>query len=443
MRRLTPVLPVLVMAAIGLVLAGMAKSASAQPITMTIVGPSSVSPIAISGLKNLGGDDQQTLSSHFVSTLSRDLRLSGYFRIINPHAYIEDPQKSGYELGKFNFADWQSINAEFLVKGAIENKKGKVSLTAMLFDVGSQRRMMGKRFTGAPGDVREMGRRFADAVLKSVTGIPGPFGAKLAYVSTRAGRFKEVYISYPDGGDLFQVTNNATINLFPAFDHGAKHLLYLSYKSGEPALYLVNLAAKRETRITSARGKMVGGALTPDGRRIVAAIERGGSTNLYLLDNSGTEIRPLTRGAAINVSPSLSADGSQVAFTSDRSGRPQIYVMPLSGGDARRITYSGSYNTAPAFSPDGSKIAYESRTDGSFDIYVIPAAGGQPLRLTNGGGNESPCWSPDGRYIVFSSTRGGRSRIYLMQANNGNIISALTEDNGNDFSPAWSWWLAD
>jgi TolB protein len=426
-----------------LTLAGFA-TVCAQPISMTIVGPSAAAPIALSGLKNLGGDDSQELSSRFVGTLSRNLTLSGFFKVINPRAYVEDPQTSGYELGQFNFADWSSLNAAFLVKGAISVKGSQVELIALLFDVGSQRRLMGKRFTGGVGDVREMARRFADAVIGAYTGQPGPFDAKLAYVSTRGGRFKEIYVSYVDGDGLFQVTNNPTINLFPKMDHSGAHLLYLSYKTYSPALYLVDLAAKTEVRISSDRGKMVGGALTPDGSQIVAAIENNGITNLYLLDTAGNEIRALTHGNSINVSPAISNDGSQIAFTSDRSGRPQIYVMPFGGGTARRVTYSGSYNTAPAFSPDGSKIAYESREGGRFDIWVIPTGGGTPIRLTNGGGsNEAPCWSPDGRYIAFSSTRSGRSRIYLMQASNGNIISALTEDNGNDSSPAWSWWLGE
>src|SRR5208337_4979837 len=88
-----------------------AQPANGGPITITIAGPGSqLSTIAVSGLKNLGGDDDHRAGSAFVGTLRRDLELSGYFRIIDPHAYIEDPQTSGFELGQFNFADWRSIN---------------------------------------------------------------------------------------------------------------------------------------------------------------------------------------------------------------------------------------------------------------------------------------------------------------------------------------------
>lgn len=428
-----------------LALAG-ASAVEAQPIHMTISGPgSTAAPIAVSELKNLGGDDQAAVSHDFVRILRRDLDLSGFFSIISPKSYIEDPQNSGYDLGKFNFADWSSLNAEFLVKGAVTVSGGQVSLEALLFDVAQQRRMFGTRFSGGPGDVEQMARRFADSVLKAVTGVQGPFDTRIAFVSTRGGRFKEIYLASPDGGGLYRVTDNPTINLFPKFARSAASVLYLSYKSGMPALYLFDVAGRTEIRVDSPRGNVIGGALTPDGDRIVAAVENAGHTNLYLLDRSGQEIRQLTAGGAINVNPAISADGSELAFTSDRSGTPQIYVMSLGGGRARRVTYQGNYNTSPSFSPDGKWIAYQSRS-GGFNLFIIPAAGGEPVQLTqNAGSSQSPCWSPDGRYLLFSSNRSGEERLYLMQVNTqsqtGKVISALMEDEGNDSSPTWSWWL--
>jgi TolB protein len=422
----------------------LAGSAAAQT-RMTITGASAQTwPIAVSGLKNLGGGDNQSISSQFDRTLSRDLMLSGYYTLVDPHTFIEDPQKSGYELGQFNFNDWKSIRAEFLVKGSVQVSGGKVQITARLFDVYQQRSMMGKNFSGDPGEVPRMARRFADAVLEAVTGTKGPFDSKLAFVSTRRGRFKEIFTQSIDGQELFQVTNNPTINLFPMWDHNADQLLYLSYKTMAPALYIANLVERRETRIDTHHGRIIGGAISPDGHRIVAAIENAGVTNLYLMDSEGNEIRELSDTGGINVSPSFSPDGQTLAFTSDRSGTPQIYTMSIEGGAPKRVTYSGEYNTTPAISPKGDSIAYQSRSGGRFDIFQIPIGGGTPIMLTDGSGsNESASWSPDGRYIAFASTRGGRSRIYILQVESHKIISALTEGNGNDTNPSWSWWLGD
>ncbi len=424
----------------------MARSAAhAAPIIIDINGPSGqLSPIAVSGLKNLGGDDDHRIGNAFVGTLRRDLDLSGYFRLLDPHAYIEDPQSSGFELGQFNFADWRSINADFLVKGSVNASGGGLKLTAYLYDVAQQRRMMGKNYSGDAADVPQMARRFADAILEAATGQKGPFDAKLAFASTGGGRAKEIYTQSIDGQDLFKLTGNPTINLFPSFDRSANHLLYLSYKSMEPALYLGNLKAQTETKITSPRGRVIGGTLSPDGEQIVAAIERNGITNLFLLTRDGGEIRQLTDTSGINVSPAISPDGARMAFTSDRSGTPQIYVMSLASGSPKRITYSGDYNTTPAFSPKGDKLAYQSRQSGRFDIWTIPVGGGDPTQVTDGNGsNEYPSWSPDGRYLAFSSTRAHNSRIYIMMVSNRKIISALTEGNGNDSCPAWSGWLGE
>jgi TolB protein len=431
-------------AAVIAALALLPRTAHAQ-IKMEIVGPGSqLAAMAVPELKNLAGDDDHRNSSAFVTTLRRDLELSGYFRIIDPHAYIEDSQKSGAEFGQFNFADWRSINADFLVKGSVSVTGNAVKLSAYLYDVAQQRRMMGKNFTGAPAEVPRMARRFADAVLEASTGQRGPFDTKLAFVSTRGGRFKEIYTQTIDGQDLFKVTDNPTINLFPDFDRSTRYLQYLSYKTFEPALYLLDLENKTERRIQSPHGRVIGGGLSPDGKTIVAAIERTGSTNLYVLDSNGGELRRLTETSGINVSPAVSPDGRMVAFTSDRSGTPQIWLMPLMGGAARRLTFSGDYNTTPAFSPRGDRIAYQSRSGGHFDIYTLSTSGGQPVRLTDGmGSNESPSWSPDGRYIAFSSTRGGRARIYILMVQNQKIISPLTEGSGDDTNPAWSWWLGE
>jgi TolB protein len=445
MRRLIPVLSALVLGVIVFsVVALFARPAEAQ-VRMPIYGAGAQTwPVAVSGLKNLGGDDDGAASSTFDRILSRDLMLSGYYTLVDPHTFIEDPQKSGYELGQFNLDDWKSIRAEFVVKGAVQLSGGKVQLTARLFDVYGQRAVMGKTFGGDTKEVPRMARRFADAILKAVTGIQGPFDSKLAFVSTRGGRFKELYTQTIDGEDLFQVTNNPTINLFPGWDHNANQLLYLSFKTMEPRLYIANLAERRESHLDTSHGRMIGGAISPDGRQVVAAIESAGNTNLYLMDSHGNELRELTRNSGINVSPNFSPDGQKLAFTSDRSGTPQIYTMDLAGGAATRITYTGNYNTTPAISPKGDVIVYQSREGGRFDIFSIPMGGGTATMLTDGRGtNESPSWSPDGRYLAFSSTRSGRSRIYILQVESRKIISSLTEDNGNDTTPAWSWWLGD
>src|SRR5215469_14907698 len=424
-----------------LVILAFARAGAAAEIKFTIVGPKALSAIAVSQLKNLGGDDDGTVSGQFVHTLARDLQLSGYFRVLDPKAYVENSQDSGFALGQFNFADWSSINAEFLVKGSVSASEQQITIQAFLFDVGGQRQMAGKQYSGTGEDVTRMANRFADAVLEQVTGKRGPFDSRMALVSARGGRFKQIYTSSVDGEDLFKVTNNDTINLFPSFDRQVRRVLYTSYKSGAPGLYVYDLGNRREIHVPSPGGNLIGGVMMPAGDAVIAAAESGGATNLYLLSLSGSVIRQLTRGPSINVSPAVSSDGSRLAFTSDRGGTPQIYVMGLSGGEPRRITYKGAYNSNPAFSPDGEQIAYQSRAGGSFQIYRISSSGGTPTYLTDG---QHPAWSPDGRYIAFSIGRGSGLGLYLVDGAGGKVVGNLTtQEDGNATDPAWSSWLGE
>src|SRR5262249_30827733 len=150
----------------------------------------------------------------------------------------EDAQQSGYELGQFNFANWTSINTDFLVKGAVTVSGANVQLTVYLYDVAQQRRKMGKNFTGAVDEVPRMARRFAAAALEALTVLRWPCDSKLPFVSTGTSRFKEIYTQTIDGQDKTQQSHNSTITLFPDWDQSTRYLLYLSYKSGEPGLYL-------------------------------------------------------------------------------------------------------------------------------------------------------------------------------------------------------------
>ena len=49
--------------------------------------------------------------TRFADVLSSDLTLSGYFRVLDRDAYIDDPQLSGLEVGEIEFLNWSTIGA--------------------------------------------------------------------------------------------------------------------------------------------------------------------------------------------------------------------------------------------------------------------------------------------------------------------------------------------
>jgi hypothetical protein len=84
------------------------------------------------------------------------------------------------------------------------------------------------------------------------------------------------------------------------------------------------------------------------------------------------------------------------------------------------------------------KIAFASDRDGNFEIYTMDADGGGQIRLTeNPGEDYSPAWSPDGKRLAFVSTRDGNAEVYVMNAD-GTAQTRLTNNTASDLRPAWS-----
>ena len=419
--------------------------AAAQPKGETgvrgeIVGQGGLKfPIAVSPLKNLGTtSDVGKLSEGIADTIVYDLDLSGWFKVLDRAAYIENPQKSGVALGSFDFKDWSTIGAEGLVKGGFTIQGDEVAVELRLFDVFQNKERVGKRYVGRVKDYRRIAHKFADEIINQFTGVPGIFNTRIAYVSTSGGRFKEIHIAHLDGSEKFQVTNNHTINLSPSWTADGKSVLYTSYKDRNSSLYLFELYSGKEAKITPRNGRYLGGKTSPDGQFIAATVETGGNSNIVLLDRNGNAIRSLTESPGIEVSPAWSPDSKQLVFVSDRSGSPQLYVLDVASSKARRLTYNGNYNTAPEWSPRGDRIAYTGRVGNRFAIFTIGVDGGEPRKLTaESADSEDPTWSPDGRFIAFSSNRAGKYHLYVMQAN-GENQRRLTGSGGDDTKPNWS-----
>ncbi len=418
-----------------------ASAAQAQ-VRGTIFGPGTRSyPVAVSPLKNAGSAVSTDVATQFADIVARDLTLAGYFKVLDRGAYVEKPEASGYTADSINFDNWSVIGALALVKGGFTLDGDKLSVEARLFDVYQRKQLAGRKYNGTVEDLRRMAHRFADEIMLQFTGERGPFDSKIAFVSNREGRFKELYAMSLDGGDLQQLTRSQTITVSPSWNAQARALLFTSYKRGNPNLFSIDLGSGRESLVSDRPGLNLGGKWSPDGSKVALSAEDNGNAEIVILDNSGKLLRRLTDSFAIDVSPSWSPDGQRVVFCSNRSGGPQIYIVDADGGEPRRLTKTGSYNTSPAWSPKGDKIAYVSRMDGGFNVFVVDVNGGDPRQLTQGAGNnEDPSWAPDGRYLVFSSTRTGRKKLYVSDAAGASQVQ-LTQGGGDDTSPAWSRWL--
>ncbi len=407
-------------------------------VRSTIVGPGATKyPIAVSPLKT---DGDPGLGVGFSDRVVLDLERSGMFRVLPRSTHIAQPQSSGVDLETIRFENWSVLGAHAVVKGTIAVVGEDVVVEARLFDVAQRSQLTGRRYGGRVEDIDRIADRFADEIIDSIAGERGPFDSKIAFLSTRDGRFKDLYVMSANGKDVERLTNARTINLAPRWGPQPDRLTMTSYRGGDPDLYTISYPGSRWQQLTRVPGLNLGGGFSPSGDSLVTTLSFDGNSEIGILDVDGTVRYRLTENSAIDVSPSWSPDGESIAFCSNRAGSPQIYVMHRSGSRVRRLTRKGSYNTSPAWSPKGDKVAYASRVRGKFQIFVIDTDGGGVHQVTTDGNNEDPSWSPDGRYLVYSATRRGRTHVVMSDLSGIHTVQ-LTEGNGGDTSPTWSGWL--
>jgi TolB protein len=337
---------------------------------------------------------------------------------------------------KVFFKDWDSIQAKLLLAGEISEESGAIVFEAKLYDVKSERFIVGKRYQPEKNAYRLAAHRMADEVMK-LYGEKPIFTSKIAFVSNRDGN-DEIYMMDYDGAGPTRITFNKVRDYMPAWSPDQRKIVYTTYKRNTPDLVILYLYEGKST-VVSTRGTNFSAAFSPDGKRLAFCSTMDGNAEIYLADADGKNVKRLTFNNAIETSPSWSPTGREIAFTSDRlgTGNPQIYTMDAEGSNVRKISFGGNYHDAPAWSPDGERIAFVSRVDNVFDIYILNLRTQQITKLTESNArNETPSWSPDGRHLVFASNLSGTIQVYSIDYDGANL-RPLTSGKENKL-PNWT-----
>ncbi|WP_050603168.1 Tol-Pal system beta propeller repeat protein TolB [Ruegeria sp. 6PALISEP08] len=372
--------------------------------------------------------------------VAEDLTGTGLFREISSDAFIS--RVSSFEA-PVQFADWKAINADALVTGAVNVSGKRLTVRFRVWDVFSGQELgTGLQLAGTTEGWRRMAHKVADQVYSRITGEGGYFDSRVAFVSEsgpKNQRLKRLAIMDYDGANVQYLTDSSAIVLAPRFSPTGDRLLYTSYESGSPRIYVLDVGRVKRQELKTQDGTMsFSPRFSPDGRSIVYSLIQGGNTDLWKMDLASGQSTRLTNTPAIETAPSYSPDGSLIVFESDRSGTPQLYVMPANGGEATRISFgAGRYGT-PVWSPRGDLIAFTKQNKGRFHIGVMRTDGSEERLLTASFLDEGPTWSPNGRVIMFTrETQGasGRASLYSVDISGRNLRPVRTPDGGSD--PSW------
>ncbi|MDB4017095.1 Tol-Pal system beta propeller repeat protein TolB [Amylibacter sp.] len=405
-------------------------------ITQGVIKPM---PIALSQFSAIGDTTPQYVDQ-ITSVIMADLVGSGLFREIPRSTHVSANTNFNNPV---RFSDWRVINVDALITGSVNIQGDKLILQFRLFDVFAQKPLgEGLQFQASIGNWRRMAHKISDAVYSRLTGEAAYFDSRVVYISEQGpknARKKRLTIMDYDGANSRFLTDDNDIVLAPRFSPNNEEIVYTSYETGVPKVYLMNVDTLNKRVLDDQPGMTFAPRFSPDGRNVVMSLTDRGNTDIYSVVLESRRKTRLTSGPSIDTAPSFSPDGKQIVFESDRGGRQQIYIMSSSGGDATRISFGkGSYGT-PVWSPRGDMIAFTKISQGRFHIGVMRTDGSNERLLTASFLDEGPTWSPNGRVIMFfreSAGTNGAPEIFSVDVTGRNLKRVKTIQNGSD--PSWS-----
>lgn len=193
-------------------------------------------------------------------------------------------------------------------------------------------------------------------------------------------------------------------------------------------LYTVPRSGGRATRLTSGMAIDVQPVFSPDGRRILFVSDRSGNENLWVVDADGSNLKPVTteRGDFHFADPEWSADGDYVLVRRNDSGGSAgqtPWLISLNGGrgmrldakaaglhfrwgpDGRYVYFRGAASSTPLRGnslPNGAPVMRLDRHTGDIAAMTLAPSGGA-----------RPAISPDGKWLAYIANVDAMSGLRL------------------------------
>ncbi|MEO6287494.1 MAG: amidohydrolase family protein [Dyadobacter sp.] len=256
----------------------------------------------------------------------------------------------------------------------------------------------------------------ANNPVKGIRGpVVSPDGNTIAFTA-----LGDLYILKKGSTKPEALTNDAFIEIDPAWSADGKKLAYVCDRKGNMDLYIRDMVSGKETLLLNAPDNITFPTWSADGSKIAyyqkdpAAFGRAALKMIEVSSAKETTLyQPLFDGSQ----PSWSPDGKFVVISAlvpyssrYREGVSKFLVISTEDLSSRFITpinertLSTRGKNGPYWSPDGTKFAFSM--DGVLWTVAVDKKGellGAPRRLTNELA-ENPSWTGDSKSIVYMAT---------------------------------------
>lgn len=367
-----------------------------------------------------------------------DLVRSGLFYALPRADMLERPS----EPKSIDYRNWRAVNMDNVVIGSVRRDPGsdRVSVRFYLFDVLRGEQRLGFEMPPAePSQLRYTAHQIADMIFEKLTGIPGIFNTKIAYVASKGFGLDRTYklmVADWDGENPRQIAGSRDVLMSPQWSPDRRQLAYVGYQRGRSAVYVHELSTGKVRKLVSEKGINGSPAWSPDGTQLAVTLSFESNPDLYIVDVATGARRRLTSSEGIDTEPSWSPDGQHIVYTSERGGPPQIYRIAVAGGEPTRLTFSGRQNLRASYSPDGKSLVLVNLDDSRYRIAVLELSTGSMRLLSDGRFDEGPSFAPNGAVVIYA-TQGPQGAELATVSTDGRVKQRLRQ-SGDVREPAWS-----
>ncbi len=357
----------------------------------------------------------------------------------------------------FNTASWKNFGIAY----AVRLKLNARSLYISVFNAQNEslKTLPEILLSGDLNQDRRQIHKCADGIHRSLFNDDGVASSRILFAyqiknprSDGSEWISEIWECDWDGANARQITHDGSYSVTPVIvPHSPRfnndRFLYVSYKSGQPKIYIGSLKGGEGKRLIDLRGNQLLPTISPKRDKVAFICDAGGRTDLFMqpfnpeTGNVGKPAQLFSYPRSTQASPTFSPDGSKIAFVSDKDGGMRIYLIAAVASEKRAnavmISKQNRENSCPCWSPDGTKLAYSAKTNGIRQIWIYDFAAGEETQLTSGPGNkENPYWAPDSKHIVFNSTDNSSSELYIVNLNQPEAIK-ISRGPGKKHYPTW------
>lgn len=306
--------------------------------------------------------------------------------------------------------------------------------------------LMTQSVTFSKQSFRHAAHQISNSIYQKLTGKPGIFTTKIAYVRTQAqGEGANQSIEYAleladyDGDDAKTLFSSANPIMSPSWSPDGTQLAFVSFDNeGYPAIYTMPANGGEHKLLSAVTGLNAAPTWSPNAQQIALVLSKTGNSKIYLLTMASKQLTALTEGWSADTEPTWSPDGVNVLFTSNRDGSPQIYQINLNSKTVTQLTHAGSYNAMPVMTIDGKALLMIHGEGAAYNVLMQRFDGSQaPKLLTHTGLVSSFTAAPDNNLVMYSTFSRGHE-ILLVTSIDGTVNFALPANQMADLKePAW------